>query len=102
MTINNNNNNDNENDDNDNKLELNESNEEGLSVIVSKTINESTGETLRNVEGEEKKVVMENSEINIRSVDKDSRTVEGSEGIQSGKENQRFEYVVDRILGVEV
>ncbi|EEB17221.1 myosin-2 heavy chain, non muscle, putative [Pediculus humanus corporis] len=94
--------NDNDNDDNDNKLELNESNEEGLSVIVSETINESTGETLRNVEGEEKKVVMENSEINIRSVDKDSRTVEGSEGIQSGKENQRFEYVVDRILGVEV
>ena len=52
------------------------------------------------IEGEESKVVMDSSEVN--KVDEDSRTVEGSEALESNKENQRFDYVVDRILGVEV
>lgn len=71
--------------------------EEGLNVIVKGKIKKEK----RDVEGNESKVVMENnSEITTKV--EDSRTVEGSETLESNKENQRFDYVVDRILGVEV
>lgn len=61
---------------------------------------EEKEEEERGVEGEESKVVMDSSEVT--KVDEDSRTVEGSEALEPNKENQRFDYVVDRILGVEV
>lgn len=78
-------------------IELQES--ELLNVIVK---DNKTGTKERHIKGAESDVVMEtNSEI-ARNVDEDSRTVEGSEALESNNENQRFDYVVDRILGVEV